>query len=129
MKLRRFITIFSILIGYCIFLFSWQTCFPDGCVYNIQSPVCQDGSCFNENLASHLQEKSQFLNATTGTSRSFTIFFVLLLSLFLAIFFNKKKESYDLSFFYQKCKNNRLYHQFNQLIDLFSNGILNPKIF
>lgn len=129
MKLRRYITILSILIGYCIFLFSWQVCFPDGCVYNIQNPVCQDGNCFNESLTSHLQEKSQFLNAITGTSRSSTIFFVLLLSLLFVIFYNKKKESYDLSFFYQKFKVDRFYNPFNPWVNLFSDGILNPKIF
>ena len=129
MKLKKLITIFSIMIGYCIFLFNLQTCFPDGCVYKIQNPVCQDGSCFNESLASHLQEKSQFLNAITETSRSSTLFFILLFSLFLAVFLNKKKESHSIVFFYQKFKDNRLYIPFNSLINLFSDGILNPKIF
>jgi hypothetical protein len=129
MKLKKFITIFSVLLGYCIFLFNWQTCFPDGCVYKIQNPVCQDGSCFNESLASHLQEKSQFLNAITETSRSSTLFFILLLSLFLAVFFNNKNESYNVSFFYQKFKCTKSYSPFNPLINLFSDGILNPKIF
>ena len=129
MKLKKFITILSILIGYCIFLFNWQTCFPDGCVYNLQNPVCQDGSCSNESLTSHLQEKSHFLNALTGTSRSSTLFFILLLSLFLAVLLNKEKESHNLNFFYQKFKSNRTHNPFNSLINLFSDGILNPKIF
>lgn len=124
MKLRQVITIFAILAGFIIFLTNWQVCLPDGCVYNPQSPVCQDGNCLNEDIESHLQERSSFLVAIVKS----ILPLLLIIGVLLFLFSNNKTQLLEHQ---GKFKIVSRFFSFNHNLFtfLFAKGILNPKIF
>ena len=100
-------------------------CIPDGCTFSPN--VCSDGACFNESIGQHLSEKSQLFTAIVELQ----IFIALVVFLFLSFVFNKyledKKQVYVKAY-----ANQRLLYPLtgiNYLIEAFSKGIINPKIF
>ncbi|MFA6423664.1 MAG: hypothetical protein WCW17_04450 [Patescibacteria group bacterium] len=101
-------------------------CFPDGCIYNPQNQVCQDGSCFNEDIMSHLQEKSSF--AVIVIKNILPLFYLIILGVLLFLFSNNKTQLLEC---HRKFKiiSRHFSLDHNLLIFLFAKGILNPKIF
>lgn len=101
-------------------------CFPDGCFYDFQNPVCQDGGCVNENIISHLQERSVFAAIIIENIRM--ISYLMVLGLLFSLFFNNETPLLE---FRRKLKLilRRLNFRHDPFSCLFANGILNPKIF
>jgi hypothetical protein len=121
----RKLTILTIIAVLFILSINLQICMPDGCFYNPQSQVCQEHGCINEDIGSHLQERSML---SLITINRIIVLFYLLISTFLLYIFSTRKGLSDchskiatiLSYF-------SIEHNF--LTVLFSSGILKPKIF
>ncbi|MDP2741235.1 MAG: hypothetical protein Q8O66_00920 [bacterium] len=100
-------------------------CIPDGCTFSPN--VCSDGACFNESIGQHLSEKSQLFTAIVEL-QIFIVFAVFLVLSFISDkYIEDKKQIYAMSY-----ANQRLLYPFsgiNYLIEAFSRGIVNPKIF
>jgi len=126
MKLRLTITIFSILIGFLVFLVNWQFCLPDGCIFNPQNTVCQDGSCVDEDIGSHLNERPQF---TTSIIRNILLLcYLIILGVLLFLISDNKTQLLECQ---RKIKLVFSYLSFehNWFTFLFAKGLLNPKSF
>lgn len=122
------ITAFLVLASFVVLVsISWNKCLPDGCSFN--APVCSDNGCVNETFGQHIQERSQFLNATIKTDGILALIIALFFSFILIVFFKDRKTLFDYSSSGQKLKINLFPNLFNLLVILFSDGILNPKIY
>ncbi|OGZ62865.1 MAG: hypothetical protein A2998_03255 [Candidatus Staskawiczbacteria bacterium RIFCSPLOWO2_01_FULL_37_25b] len=99
-------------------------CIADG--YTFSPNICRDGVCINETIGQHLNEKSQLFVAIVKWQIFSIVFFV---SFFVANKYLKdKKQVYAKSY----AKQGPLSYSFNginYLIEAFSSGIVNPKIF
>lgn len=124
--MKKLLFLVLILSAFSLLFFSWNTCLPDGCSFN--APVCSDNSCVNETFGQHIQERSQFLNATIKTDGMLALIIALLFSFILIGYFKDKKALFNRDSLGQKFKINPFPDPFNFLIILFSDGILNPKI-
>ena len=101
-------------------------CLPDGCVYNSQNPVCQDGNCINEGVISHLQERSSFMVAIIKGTVS--LLYLLFFGVLLFLFFEKKAWLLEYRYKFRiilRC----FILDYNSFIVIFARGILNPKIY
>lgn len=114
------------LVSILLLLISWNTCLPDGCSFS--APVCSDNGCVNETFDQHIQERSQFLNATVKTNGMLALIIALIFSFIIVGCFKDRKILFGLNSLDQKLKINPFPDPFNFLIILFSDGILNPKI-
>ncbi|KKR48773.1 MAG: hypothetical protein UT86_C0003G0102 [Candidatus Magasanikbacteria bacterium GW2011_GWC2_40_17] len=108
-------------------LFSINTCVPDGCIFSLQqNQVCQDGSCINEDVGSHLQERSTFFTAITNK-----VILLGLLIFFGILLWLKSSKKILSPQFIEKIKLIPKHFSFgyNFFPFLFSQGILNTKAF
>lgn len=122
------ITAFLILASFVVLVStSWNICLPDGCSFS--APICSDNSCVSETVDQHIQERSQFLNATVKTNGTASLIIALFFSLFLFGYFKNKITLSDRNSSDQKFLINSPPNSFNLLVILFSDGILNPKIY
>lgn len=125
---HNIITAFLILTSFVVLLsFSWNICLPDGCSFN--APVCSDNSCVSETFDQHIQERSQFLNATIKTGGMTFLMIALLFSLILFGYFKNKTNFSNRDSCNQKFQINPAPGPLSLLVILFSAGILNPKIY
>ncbi len=125
MKLRQTLTTLAVLAGLIVVLANWQVCLPDGCVFSYQAQTCQDGSCFNEGVGSHLQERLAFLtviasNNLIGGLLIVIIAFFLLLNNKALLLACHHKFRITLKYFSL---------DYNLLNFLFAKGLLHPKIY
>ena len=124
--IQTIITPFLLLASFVVLMFfSFGVCLPRGCVFD---NICADGSCLNEDINQHIEERAQFLSITLKND---SVFFLMGLVILFAL--NK----------YFSANNIQLYccsldsrpetsfppNIFNFLILLFSGGLLNPKIY
>lgn len=125
---HNIITTFLILTSFVVLLsVSWNVCLPDGCSFS--APVCSDNSCVSETFDQHIQERSQFLNATVKTDGTASLIIALLFSLILFGYFKNKTNFSDRESCNQKFQINPSPGPLSLLVTLFSAGILNPKIY
>jgi len=117
--------IFLFLLTVIILPYFFDVCIPDGCRFSVIN-VCQDGACINESLGQHLGEKSQSFTALVQLQ-------TLILTAFLVVFLIVKKIIDDKAYLFVKLYERRRYSfslfSLNYLIEAFSKGIVNPKIF
>lgn len=121
----KFAIIFSVFAVFFV-VFSFNRCLPDGCSYG--NAVCDDSGCSTESISQHMEERSSFLVSITKINPSFLL--LLLLSvLFLSAYFSKDSHLIkpDPLIRYARIKDKGNF--FNILTQLFSDGILNPKIY
>lgn len=100
-------------------------CIPDGCTFSPN--VCRDGACLNETVGQHLNEKSQLFTAIVKLQ----IFFIVAVLIAFAFVIKKdieNKERFFVKFYGRQALLNSFANS-NYLIEAFSNGIVNPKIF
>lgn len=100
-------------------------CIPDGCTFTPN--VCSDGNCFNETVGQHLNEKSQLFTAIIKLQS--LVIFIAIVFLFLAVKNYTENENSFFVKFYAKRAVIYSYSNMNYLIEAFSNGIVNPKIY
>ena len=125
---HNIIITFLILVSFVVLLsVSWNVCLPDGCSFS--APVCSDNSCVSETFDQHIQERSQFLNATTKTDGMTSLMLVLLISLILLGYFKNKTTFSGRDSIDQKFQISPSPGPLSLLVILFSAGILNPKIY
>jgi hypothetical protein len=86
--MRKNILLLLVAVSIFAFFALPGVCFPDGCIYDFQNPVCQDGSCVNENILSHLQERSVFAAVIMENIQAFS--YLMLLGFLLFLFVNNK---------------------------------------
>ena len=103
-----------------------DVCIPDGCTFSEIS--CSDVSCINETVSDHISERLSFFSVVVKD-------YFILFSVFLAglIALCKHFKFADNLTVVLTCRF-RLWHKripnlFNQLLLLFSSGILHPKIY
>lgn len=125
---HNIVTAFLLLTSFVVLVsISWNMCLPDGCSFN--APVCSDNSCVGETFDQHIQERSQFLNATVKNEGMANLIIALFFSLILFGYFKDKITLSDHNSSDQKFKINPSPGHLSLLVILFSDGILNPKIY
>lgn len=125
---KNIIPTLLILISFVALIsFSLNMCLPDGCSFS--APVCSDRSCVSETFNQHIQERAQFLNAVVKTDITSLLITTLLLSFVLIGYFKARTIQFDYGSFSVKFKVDSSPNVFNCLVLLFSDGILNPKIY
>lgn len=125
---QNIIAAFLILISFvALASFSLNKCLPDGCSFS--APVCSDNICVSETFDQHIQERAQFLNAVVKTDIMSLLIITLLLSFVLIGYFKARTTQFDCALLNVKFKVDSSLNLFNCLVLLFSDGILNPKIY
>ena len=132
---RKFLLPLLILLSFSAIVIlpsSLNICLPDGCNFNNANTVCNNNSCADETIISHLGERTQLLSTTIGFQSSILfIIFAIVAAVFFAV--QKYSESRKLiaakDYFKQKLLNSSGVKLFNYLIEIFSSGILHPKIY
>ncbi|MFA5109350.1 MAG: hypothetical protein WC458_02305 [Patescibacteria group bacterium] len=125
MKPRQIFTTLTVLAGLFVILVNWQVCLPDGCFFNYQAQACQGGSCSNEDIGSHLQERLAFLTATINNNFLGSLF--ILIVVFFALLNDKKLLLICNDLFKITLKYFSLVR--NPFDSLFAKGLLHPKIY
>ena len=127
--MRRIILSLLLLLPFLVFFvlpISFNLCLPEGCFYNPQNQVCQDGGCANEDVITHLQERPVF--TATPSNNILSLLGILILSFLLFLLPNNKTQLLEHQRRFRiisKCFS--IDH--NLLTFLFAKGILHPKIF
>lgn len=125
---KNIISALLILVSFvALASFSLNKCLPDGCSFS--APVCSDKSCVSETFDQHIQERAQFLNAVVKTDIMSLLIISLLLSFVLIGYFKARTTQFDYGSQSAKFKVDSSPNIFNYLVLLFSDGILNPKIY
>ncbi len=106
---------------------SWNICIPSGC--NFEKSGCDSDSCANETLDQHLSERTQLLHIPI----KFKGLMILAIASVLLFTAQKYTKFFQLLFIKLYWKR-RLFNPpdsnlFNYLVELFSQGILNPKVY
>lgn len=126
MKKVYIAAILFIIVSLFISINSLEQCLPDGCSFSTQLQTCQDGNCVNEDVGSHLNERSVFLSAVVNDNEN--LLNLLPLFLFFFIWCYYKPQFFGINFKFKLIiKNYAFVH--NRLIGLFSKGLLHPKIY
>jgi len=100
-------------------------CIPDGCTF--RPNVCSDGNCFNETVSQHLNENSQLFTAIVQL-QTFIVFAAIIFLFFIVKNYTESENRFFVKF-YTKRVAIYSYSSINYLIEAFSNGIVNPKIY
>ena len=102
-------------------------CIPDGCSFS--SGSCGNDVCINETIGQHLSERAQLLNVTPGSFTSVLAMVMLVLFFIARKNLTGEKIIITQSYIKQKFLNSCGAKLFNYFIEVFSSGILHPKIY
>ena len=126
MRKIQIFTILSIIASLFVITNNQQLCLPDGCFFVPQEQVCQDGKCMNEDVRDHFAERANFLMATVKNNNILLQFVILL---FVSVFlFNYRPLLLRLSIRFKSIIRDYSF-VYNGFIELFSKGVLHPKIY
>jgi hypothetical protein len=130
MKYLKIILPLLMLLSFSVIVIlpnSLNICIPDGCNFN--SSTCDNNACINETVTQHLSERAQFLNAIIEFQSFIILAIVLILFFVIQKYLEDGKLATAKSYIKHKLLNSPSTKLFDYLIEVFSNGIIHPKIY